>query len=66
MGKEIITVGAIEIEKHKFQRYKNPIILEDVDIDNVLASKKISSGKKKDSKYFTGTCMKITKLSYCN
>ena len=46
MGEEIITVGAIEIEKHKFQRYKNPIILEDVDIDNVLASNKISSGKK--------------------
>ena len=46
MGEEIITVGANEIEKHKFHRYKNPIILEDVDIDNVLASNKISSGKK--------------------
>ena len=46
MGKEIITFGYIEIEKHKFQRYKSPIFLEDVDNDNALVSSKISSGEK--------------------
>ena len=25
MGKEMITFGDIEIEKHKFHRYKSPI-----------------------------------------
>ena len=32
MGKDIITFGDIEIEKHKFQCYKYPIVLEDADI----------------------------------
>ena len=53
MGQVILTFGGIEIEKHKFQRYKNPVFLEDVDIDNVLASNKISFGEKK-CKYFVG------------
>ena len=52
MGKEIITFDDIEIE-HKFYGYKCPIVLEDVDIHNVLASNKISSGKK-NYKYFIG------------
>ena len=39
--------------KIKFQRYKNPIFLEDADIDEVLVSNKISFGEK-DYKYFTG------------
>ena len=34
MGKEFITFRDIEIEKH--DRYKIPIVLEDVDIDSVL------------------------------
>ena len=29
MGKEIITFGDTETEKHKFQRYKNQIFVED-------------------------------------
>ena len=45
MGKEILTFGDIEIEK------KNTAIkvlyLEDVDIEKVLVSNKISSGEKK-------------------
>ena len=36
MSKEIITFGDIEIEKHKFNRYKNQLFLNDVDIDNIL------------------------------
>ena len=51
MGKEILLFGDIEIKKHKLYRYKSPIFLEDVDIDNVLVSNKISPGKKKIHKY---------------
>ena len=46
MDKEIIIFGDIELEKHKFGRYKTPIFLEDVDIKRVLLSNKISSGEK--------------------
>ena len=46
MGKEIIIFGDIELEKHKFGRYKTPIFSEDVDIKRVLLSNKISSGEK--------------------
>ena len=41
-----------EIEKSKFRYYKNDF-LEDVDIDNILVSNKVSFAKK-DSKYFIG------------
>lgn len=53
MGKEIIIFGDIELEKHKFGRYKTPIFLEDVDIKRVLLFNKISSGEK-NHKYFIG------------
>ena len=46
MGKEILTLANIEIEKNKFYLHKNPIFLVDVDIKKVLASNKISFGKK--------------------
>ena len=46
MGKEILTFGNIEIEKDKFYRYKSPVFLEDVDIEKILASNKISFGRK--------------------
>ena len=36
MDEEIITFVNIENEKHKFNRYKNPTFLKDVDIDNLL------------------------------
>ena len=32
MGKESLTFGDIEIEKHEFYRDKSPIFLENVDI----------------------------------
>ena len=46
MGKEILTFGDIEIEKSN-------IFLEDVDIEKVLVSHKISFGEK-CNKYFIG------------
>ena len=42
MGKETLTFHNIEIEKNKFYCNKTPISLEDVDIEKVLASNKIS------------------------
>ena len=61
MGKNVIT-GDIEIEKHKFYSYKSPI-LENLNIDNVLASNKISSGEKSINTLLL-TCMTITKLNH--
>ena len=46
MGKEVLTFGDIEIEKNKFYHHKSPILLNDVDIEKVLASNKISTGGK--------------------
>ena len=43
MSKEIIKFGDIEIEKRKFQRCKRPIFIENLDIENVLVSNKVSS-----------------------
>ena len=47
MGKKILTLGDIEIDKNKFYCSKSPILLKDVDIGKVLISNKISFGKKK-------------------
>ena len=44
MGKEIITFGGIEVEKPKFHHYKNPISLNDVNIDKILVYSMVSSG----------------------
>ena len=41
MGKEIITFGDIEIEKQKLHQHKRPISIENVNINNILASSKI-------------------------
>ena len=46
MNKAIIRFDDIEIIKHKIHCHKNPIFLEDVDIDNILISNKISSSEK--------------------
>ena len=45
VGIEIIRFGYIEIEKHKFHRYKNPIFENDVDISNISISTGISSSE---------------------
>ena len=45
MSKKILTFGDTEIEKNKFY-WQSPTFLEDVDIEKVLVSNKISSSKK--------------------
>ena len=47
MGKEILTLGDIETEKNKFHSHRFPIILKDVDNEEVLVSSKVSSDEKK-------------------
>ena len=63
MIEDVITFGDIEFEKHKFHRYKCPLLLEDVDIDNVLVSNKISFGEKTINTLLF-TFMMIVKLSH--
>ena len=46
MGKEILTFGNIEIEKKKKFATIRPIFLEDLDIEKILVSNKISFGEK--------------------
>ena len=53
MVKEIITVGDIEIEKHKSHHYKSAIFLNDWDINNIQVYSIVSLGEK-SCRYFTG------------
>ena len=67
MGKEILTLGNIQIEKkktNKFYHHKTPILLEDVETGKVLVSDKISFSKKNVSTLLV-TCTIIIKLSHC-
>ena len=62
MGKEILTLGDIEIEKKKkFYSRKSSVPLRDADIEKVLVSSKIYSGEK-DYKYFVGYLYKDNKV----
>ena len=45
MGKEILTFGDFEIEKHKFYWYKSLIFCKGADIENLSVSNKISPGE---------------------
>ena len=38
--------GHTEIEKHKFHRHKNAILMYDVDTNKIIVSNKVSFGKK--------------------
>ena len=60
MGKEILTFDNTEIVKSKFYRRKSPIFGEDVDIEKVSVSKKISFSQKTVSTLLV-TCTIIIK-----
>ena len=51
--KEIRGFCDTEIEKHKFCNHKNPILIDDVDINKIVISKEVSFGIK-DFKYLIG------------
>ena len=51
MGKEIVTFGDIEVEKHKFHQHKKSVLIEDVNINKIIVPNKVLLGNK-DFKYF--------------
>ena len=53
MGKEILTFEDIEFEKNRFYCNQTPVLLRDIDTEEVLVSTKISVGEK-NYKYFIG------------
>ena len=55
--------GNIEIEKHPFYHYKSPIFLDDVDTENILVSKNISSDEKAMNTFLVTSIMNV-KLSH--
>ena len=64
MGKEILTFGNIEIEKKKtdFTTIR-PIFLEDLDIEKILVSNKISFGEK-TIRTLLFACIMVVKLNH--
>ena len=64
MGNQFLMFEGIEIEKRKFCHHKTPIFLEDVGVEKVLASNKISFGKKKTINVLLVTCIMVTKLNH--
>ena len=46
MEKTIIKSGDIEIEKQKFHQHKRPILINNIDINKIVVSNKVSFGKK--------------------
>ena len=52
MDKTIIKFGYIEIEKQKFPQHKSPISINNININKIVVSNKVSFGKN-DFKYFT-------------
>ena len=53
MDKEIIKFDDTEIEKYKFHQHKSPILIDNININKIVVSSKVSLGKK-DFKYFIG------------
>ena len=46
MDKEIITLGHIKVEKHKFHQCKSPILINNEDISKIVVSNSVLFGKK--------------------
>ena len=45
MDEEIIMLGDIKVEKHKFHQHKNSILIYDLNIDRIVVSNEVPSGK---------------------
>ena len=54
----IIKFGDIEIQKQKFHQHKGPILINNIDINKIVLSNKVSVGKK-GFKYLI--CYKVAK-----
>ena len=53
IDKKNIKFDDTEIEKHKFDQYKSPILIDNIDVNKIVVSNKISLSKI-DFKYFIG------------
>ena len=53
MEKTYVKFDDIEIENQKFRQHKTPISIENIDINKIVVSNKVSFGKK-GFKYFIG------------
>ena len=53
MGKKFIEFEDARIEEQEFHQYKSPILIKDIDINEIVISNKICFGKQ-DFKYFIG------------
>ena len=53
MNKKFIKFDDTEIEEYEFHQPKNPILINEIDIDKIIVSKKFSFGQQ-DSKYLIG------------
>ena len=51
MNKKIIKFDDTQIEKYKFQQYKSPFLMNNIDVNKIVLSNKISFGRN-DFKYF--------------
>ena len=61
MGRKVLTFGGMEFKKY-FTAIKKPIFVEDIDIEKVLVSNKISSSQK-NVNTLSVTCIMIIKLN---
>ena len=43
---KVINFGDIEIQKQKFHQHKQPISIENIDINKIVLSNRVSSGEK--------------------
>ena len=53
MDKKVIKFDDTEIEKYEFSQHKNAILINDIDINKIVVSNMLPSGKQ-DFKYFIG------------
>ena len=53
MEKKVIKFDDTEIEKYEFSQHKNAILINDIDINEIVVSNMLPSGKQ-DFKYFIG------------
>ena len=53
MDEKVIKFDDTEIEKYEFSQHKNAILINDIDINEIVVSNMLPSGKQ-DFKYFIG------------
>ena len=66
MGKEIITSGYIEVQKHRFHQQKSSISIYDKSFDWIIVSNRVPFDKKKKKVFnFSLGIKMVKKLGLC-